>query len=314
MSNDNLDSSKSNWEPLVSMNKKRYGAACAAVDEHRFVVIGGRRAITSYDHLPSSEIYDDQTQQWSDLPNPLPNARVYCGAASSEEKIYVVGGIDSLAESTSELSELDTRTWKWQQLPSMKQPRWACASVAVGGFIYVFGGIGSTKQKDPRLDSAERYNINTKKWEDLPRMPTKRTAFSAVAVENKIYIIGGYNGEKWLASVQVFDIQSQTWHDTPVPDMPTARSGCAAVAVGFLIVVTGGRENMNNNLSSVEVLDTTKNQWKTLSKISVPRYRHLAAALDNGVVVAGGYDGTDLLESAEKIARSELLPYAPPGG
>ena len=49
----------------------------------------------------------------------------------------------------------------------MKTKRQFCGAVGYGKYIYVFGGVYAK-------DKAERFNIETKKWETLPSMPRKR--------------------------------------------------------------------------------------------------------------------------------------------
>jgi Kelch motif len=55
------------------------------------------------------------------------------------------------------------------------------------------------------LNSAERYDPSTGKWEELPPMLESRRSLALVAMPDGVYAIGGYNGSNYLATVEKFD-------------------------------------------------------------------------------------------------------------
>jgi hypothetical protein len=75
-------------------------------------------------------------------------------------------------------------------------------------------------------------------WTAKASMPTTRDGFAAVAVNGKIYVIGGHYGA-YLGTNEEYDPATDTW--TAKASMPTPRSGLAAVAVNGKIYVIGGR-------------------------------------------------------------------------
>jgi len=153
---------------------------------------------------------------------------------------YVMGGSLDARGDTNSLFALDAATLEWETLPSMKRRRYSSAAVAVDRFISVFGGTVD--------DTAERYNVNTQQWEDLPSMPTQRARCAAAAVQNTIYFIGGVDDDNdTLATVEVFDIETQKWEcPSSINDMSVARECCAAVAIdGRFVVVIGGYDGSN---------------------------------------------------------------------
>lgn len=62
-------------------------------------------------------------------------------------------------------------------------------------------------------------------------MNEHRSALSVAVVHNKLFALGGYNGERFLDSMEVYDPESGEWQ--VIKPMPDARSG-AGVAVGTI--------------------------------------------------------------------------------
>lgn len=85
-----------------------------------------------------------------------------------------------------------------------------------------------------QLNSVERYCPLEDKWTMITPMNEHRSALSVAIVSNKIYALGGYNGEKFLDSVEVYEPESGEWQ--VIESMPEARSG-AGVAVGVMPVI-----------------------------------------------------------------------------
>jgi hypothetical protein len=66
----------------------------------------------------------------------------------------------------------------------------------------------------------EYYNLNTGATEmkSAWMMPQPVQAAGAAAIGTKIYVVGGFDGEQYLNTLQVFDTVAQTWETkTPAP-------------------------------------------------------------------------------------------------
>ena len=71
----------------------------------------------------------------------------------------------------------DPQADAWTQLASMGSVRRAHASAAVGGKLYVFGGIGAAHE---RLSTAEVYDPASNSWAPVTSLTSAR-GFSASA-------------------------------------------------------------------------------------------------------------------------------------
>lgn len=52
------------------------------------------------------------------------------------------------------------------------------------------------------LKTAERYNPETGQWEEIAPMAEGRRSHATVTMPDGVYAIGGFNGTKYLASVE----------------------------------------------------------------------------------------------------------------
>lgn len=124
-------------------------------------------------------------------------------------------------------------------------------------------------------------------WENIQPMPTPREGMAAVALDGKIYVIGGKNetGYNALDIVEIYDIQRQEWN-TGSP-MLNARIYAAASVHDGLIYVFGGR-NGSDLVHPVEIYNPMTGEWSE-SVNMMPRREGLTATTrgDSILVIAG---------------------------
>lgn len=73
-------------------------------------------------------------------------------------------------------------------------------TIGPDGKIYAVGGYGG--QSNNCLSSVERFNIQTKEWEQIAPLNIPRRALSVVALPDGVYAIGGYNGKDYLGTME----------------------------------------------------------------------------------------------------------------
>merc|ERR1719240_884400 len=112
-----------------------------------------------------------------------------------------------------------------------------------------------------------------------------RAAHTAVTMNDRIFVIGGYDGQARLASIEVFDIKRDTWER--LPDMSAQRTCAAGVVIKGKIHVWGG--NNGGTLNSGEVFDPIENSWSTSSQPMIfAREMCSMVILDDMVYAIGG--------------------------
>jgi N-acetylneuraminic acid mutarotase len=89
----------------------------------------------------------------------------------------------------------DTKNNEWKSSePFPGEPRQIFSGAAIGKQIYIFGGVTQKPAEQfHNLDDAYRFDIKTKKWHSIKKMPTPMRAFWAVSDKSSVYLIGGYS-------------------------------------------------------------------------------------------------------------------------
>jgi formylglycine-generating enzyme required for sulfatase activity/N-acetylneuraminic acid mutarotase len=127
-------------------------------------------------------------------------------------------------------------------------------------------------------------------WTTGPSMPTARQKLNVVAVNGKIYAIGGEGtGAVPLSTVEEYDPVTGTWRSRA--NMPTARWSPASGAVAGKIYVIGGTTGLGYNFQSkVEEYDPATNTWRTRTAMPTPRQDLAVAVVDNKIYAIGGIE------------------------
>ena len=210
----------------------------------------------------------------------MPTARAFPSSAVVNNLIYVVAGwggvgpdvgccnvpMDSLT--TVEAYDPATDTWaKKADIPTKRM--WFSTSV-VDGKIYAFGGQSLVERRGKGIAKTVRaievYDPVADAWENLGDAPRARMRISSVALNGKIYVIGGSTAVSDKGTLlQVFDPAQNTWAD--LAPMPTGRGigdggGLTASAVeGKIYAIGGYTKDAPNWLQTVEVYDPATDTW-----------------------------------------------------
>ena len=58
---------------------------------------------------------------------------------------------------------------------------------------------------------AWRYHVGRRRWEEIPPMPTARTAMGAAVVGDRIYAVGGMHRGRGVDAVEAYDLDTGRW-------------------------------------------------------------------------------------------------------
>jgi N-acetylneuraminic acid mutarotase len=128
-------------------------------------------------------------------------------------------------------------------------------------------------------------------WMTKAPMPTPRWGNVVVAVDGKVYVIGGYIDLDTTSIptgiVEEYDPETDTW--VQKRPMPTPRGNMGAVVIGKKIYVIGGHDK-SGPTGVNEVYDVLTDIWEYKAPMPTPR-SGLALVEVNGLVYAiGGYN------------------------
>jgi hypothetical protein len=206
-------------------------------------------------------------------------------------KVYAVGGHD-FGSNNGFFEEYDPQVNQWINKASMLTKRSEVASCIYDNKIYTFGGDLTTV--------VEVYNPINDTWSSKIPIPFSITGASAVVLNYKIYLIGGYNGSNYLKQVLIYDPILNTWSNGP--DMQVERAYFGACVFDGRIYVFGGMNNSGVQ-SSTEMFSLTYNSWTYKQPISYSLYRFAITTTNNKIYLCGGI--------GPNFVSSNIIQYDP---
>ena len=140
-------------------------------------------------------------------------------------------------------------------------------------------------------------------WMEKAPMSTARSTVATCVVDGKIYAIGGWDGVRPLAAVEVYDPVTDTW--TKKAPMPTARGALSASVVNGKIYVFGGQLTTpiaaGPRVAAVEEYDPVTDTWTKKANLPSPRAGLSTSAVDGIIYVFGGWPTLRTVEAYDTV-------------
>lgn len=277
-----------------------------------------------------AEVYPAQTSvQLTATPGPNSSFGGWSGDADCVDGVVLMSASRSCTATFNSTSGTPgDLTWASKQ--PLPEPLYGSAGVTLNGLIYSIGGshwivnyrydpsanswtrradfpgppgvseggaaaVGSTIYApcgDLWPSTSFRIEVTgTDTWSLGPNVPTLRRGPGVVAVNGKVYVIGGSD---MLGTVEVYDPSTGNW--TSRTSMPTPRSFFATAVIGDKIYTFGGLDANGVRTFWVEIYDTVSDTWSSGSWMPTRRMGAVAGVLRGKIYVIGGNDngGTGL--------------------
>jgi hypothetical protein len=173
----------------------------------------------------------------------------------------------------------------------MSKKRYLAAAAQLhDGRLMVTGGNNITIY----LNSSEIYG--EEKWESkVPALPVTFYAHCLVTVNSTTVIaIGGKQNERTSGKTYYFTFGEESWTEGPEMKFKKHGQSCGKIrrnkdSQEMSIIVAGGAYG-NDYLSSVEILDSGSNEWRTGPELpSTSVFSKMVEDQKGGVVLIGGY-------------------------
>lgn len=102
-------------------------------------------------------------------------------------------------------------------------------------------------------------------------MDKEKSSMGVAALYNFLYVLGGYDGVRWLNEVECYSIEDDTW--TSANSMHFCRDDPGVAVLNGKIYVVGGFDQ-GSSLDSVEYYDPHTDEWTQVNfiKIFICRY------------------------------------------
>merc|ERR1719250_58843 len=191
------------WEETAT-GFNRSHAPASSVDGS--LIITGGYDLTISKTLASSMIYTEDAG-WEDF-TPLPSPTSYHCQVSVGETLYIMGGISS-SGTTGDTYKLSMATKQWVKQSSLNTPRYNHGCAAWDGGIIVVGG-------NAVLSSVEKFNPVSNKWFTVTPLPTTLSYMQAFVWDNDLYVLGGWDGNRWSRKVYKLQHDEDAWEELEV--------------------------------------------------------------------------------------------------
>jgi N-acetylneuraminic acid mutarotase len=174
----------------------------------------------------------------------------------------------------------------WRARAPMQLFRSEHPAVVVDGAILVFGGLFETSPGNSRVtDTVERYHPATDVWTSMPSLPQPRHHGMAVAVDDRVFFIGGYDAAGFNPVDTVWEMVGEEWLERAA--LPEPVGAGAAVVVAGVVYVVGGTPG-----GGLHTYQPAADTWTTASRPGTPREHLAAVAIDDEVwAIAGRWEG-----------------------
>jgi len=173
----------------------------------------------------------------------------------------------------------DSEQGKWLRDPGILTSSFTSAKKTVNHFLSVVvrfeGKNHHQKAHKKPLNFIQRlqmcfvisfFNRDTWNSTEVQPMRDRRSFPSAVVTEDEMYVLGGYDGNDTLRSVECYSFTTLEW--TQVAPMGTPRSNAGACVFNSKIYLVGGWDGIS--LNSVECFDVGTRVWQRMPSLPRP--------------------------------------------
>lgn len=234
------------WTKLTSLETPvGYGMVMQKGDAFGFVGgSDGKQALRFVNEWDGQKI---KSEAVSALPSPV----VLAAGGMVGDRMVMVGGTDDAANvagvqrSTHSLKS-EGGNWVVSRLADLPGKGFAtAASAAVGGELFVFGGLNwdEASQAVQNITASYAFNPAKNAWRTIRPLATPVRGVTAVALDDHlIYIAGGY-GEAFTTDAVIYDVKTDSYRKAR--SLPYAAMVALVKCDGFVYCL-GGEDKMKS--------------------------------------------------------------------
>lgn len=195
-----------------------------------------------------------------------------------------------LVQQCPEAQNLLLQAYRWHNSARSDARRQAFHFVrqqAIRPVIYAIGGDDGHDDRNPYC-TVMSLDMQMGMWRSVAPLQQKRSVCGAAALGGKIYVVGGYNGERAVETVEEFDPSTNSWRN--VASLSQRRCSCGCAVLDGLLYVVGGVCGPLA-LSEVERYDPVVDEWTRISPMQDGRSGCGVAELGGLIYAVGGISG-----------------------
>nr|Q25386.1 RecName: Full=Beta-scruin [Limulus polyphemus]CAA87589.1 beta scruin [Limulus polyphemus] len=273
---------KDRWEFFGFMSLPRNHHAAAYYRGAIYVTGGCDPHIRCWGEMVATKmtfVYRLSSNKWTRVAD-MHSARSHHSMVVFNDSIYVIGGRDDSGRLSASVESYVPALDEWNQEKPMPLPRMGMAVVSHGGYLWVMGGVTSTKGGNinpPVLDDVICYDPVFKHWVSGKPLRIARAFGSAVVCDDKIWLCGGaapsQDENNYLVSIpaiDVYDNEALEWIQKATLSCP--RHSSVVVALESCLYLIGG-------INSHELSAINRNELYTTDSDTVQSIRELPVQL-----------------------------------
>jgi hypothetical protein len=230
-------------------------------------------------------------------PYRLPAAVSGEAVTERDGEIFVLGGLNSLDSSTSEIVVFPGGGLRPRRAGALGEAKHDLAAVQLAGRTLVLGGGAASE-----LDGAEALSAQNSGTR-VGALPSARSDLSAVTVGNAAYVLGGYDGNEPLPDVLRTTDASRY---TPIGRLPVPFRYAAVAVFGAQIYAFGGELASGEDTSAIQRIDTRTGAARVIGRLPTPVSHASAVVLGGKAYVLGG--------RSHSVALRRIVVFDPASG
>ena len=198
----------------------------------------------------TADVQSVPTSGKATIVGKLPGPRSDHVAVTVGTRAYILGGYDGSAITPSVLSTTDGTSF--ETVGNLPVPVRYPAFAVVGRTVYLFGGVANS-QAGTDTAAVQALDTTTGTITTVAQLPASLSHASAVSLDGKIYVLGGYVNNTKLSD-QILRFDPATKSTTLVGKLPVPLSDAAAAVVGGNGYLVGGQSTDRNPVTTVVVI------------------------------------------------------------
>jgi len=310
------------WKHAAPSPLPRFEGPAAVVGGKLFTFSGFFQATREDRTLHATKqvhVYDPSLDRWQRLSD-MPIAVTHLNPAVDGQSIWFAGGFmgNNPGPAIRSVWKYDVVSDSWTEGPSLPEARGGGGLVQVSRTLHYVGGHYAANQEAAAADHWMLSLDSGTEWVRRAPLPVPRGHFGIVALNEKIYVLGGTltHHPNFIDTdlVHVYDSKQDKWH--AASSLPSARSHFepGTFILDGRIYIVGGRDNQSKRLSESEmaditVYDPTKDAWSELRSLPYPLRAPVAQVIGESLIVTNG--STFMAE--EPQTATLIAPCGAPG-
>eukprot|EP00823_Brevimastigomonas_motovehiculus_P005505 TRINITY_DN406_c0_g1_i1.p1 TRINITY_DN406_c0_g1~~TRINITY_DN406_c0_g1_i1.p1 ORF type:complete len:193 (-),score=49.92 TRINITY_DN406_c0_g1_i1:111-629(-) len=161
-------------------------AHCGVRAGRNVFIFGGSSESAMSQPVASADMFSLDDEKWTSIA-PMNVGRAYFSCVHLDGKIYVMGGLIFMEQTSAEQSGMSIKLTKSMEIYDIKSNTWTEGSplprklasqsaIVDGGFIYLFGGA---ERQDESRSTVYRYSPKSDEWLEMEglKLPKAREDF-----------------------------------------------------------------------------------------------------------------------------------------